>query len=111
MPGPKVARGWARRRIAQALVAELRGRGFDRKGKRLEIKNEEVEEMGQEEENHVPEVLIGTVAIETFPKSLEVKYKEVQRQAGLMVEEILRICGGSQRGRPKVKRPLLDFKG
>ena len=111
MPGPKVVRGWARRRIAQALVEELKGRGFDRKGKKLERKNEEVREMGQEEENDVPEVLVGTVAIETLPRSLQVKYEEVQRQAGLMAEEILRICGRKRRERPRVKRPLVDFKG
>ena len=111
MQGPKVVRSWARRRIAQALVEELKSKGYDRRGKRVESVGDIRENSKAKEEGDMPEMLVGTVAIETLPKSLEVKYKEVQRQAGLIVKEILKTCDPRRKGNSKKKSSLLNDEG
>ena len=93
MQVPKVVRGWSRRRILQALVEELRERGFDRQGKKLETRHGEMARLGQQEETDRLEVLVGTVSIGTQPKILLTEYAEVRRQAALIADEVLRICG------------------
>ncbi|KAL2042647.1 hypothetical protein N7G274_004406 [Stereocaulon virgatum] len=92
---PKVVRGWGRRRILQAIVEELRERGFDRHGKRLETRHEEATELGQQEKTDRLEVLVGTLHIGAQPKILLAEHTEVRRQAGLIADEVLRICGWS----------------
>lgn len=75
-----------KRRVALAILEELKRRGFDQKGRR----------MANLEGGPVPDVLVGTVDIEVLKKCIEAKHEEVRRQAGLVVQEILRICGGHQ---------------
>ncbi len=87
MHSKKVVRSWVKRRVALAIVEELKRRGFDKKGRRL----------ADVEGKQVPEVLIGTVDIEVMKKCVEAEHAEVQRQAGLVVQAILKICGGHQR--------------
>ena len=79
--------------MLQAIVEELRERGFDRQGKRLETRHEEAAKLGQQEGTDRLEVLVGTVTIGTQPKILLAEYAEVRRQAGLIADEVLRICG------------------
>ncbi|KAK0507195.1 hypothetical protein JMJ35_010233 [Cladonia borealis] len=104
MPGTKAVRSWTTRKMRQAIVDALKSRGFDRKGKKLKT----LAGTGQEiDDGHVlPELLSGTLSIETMPLIRETKYEEVQRQADMVVNEVVRICG--QRWIPStVKRPLL----
>ena len=88
----KVVRSWARRRVAQAVMEDLRGRGFDDEGRRIDggaiVGGEQVKGEGR-----CPDALIGTVDVEVMDQCVETKYAEVQRQAGLIVDEVLNICG------------------
>ena len=104
MPGTKVVRSWTTRKMRQAIVDALKSRGFDRKGTKLKT----LAEPGQAVDggHALPELLSGTLSIETMPLIRETKYEEVQRQAAMVVNEVIRICG--QRWIPStVKRPLL----
>ena len=104
MPGTKVVRSWTTRKMRQAIVDALKSRGFDRKGKKLKALAEPGQ--GIDGGHVVPELLSGTLSIETMPLIRETKYEEVQRQAAMVVNEVIRICG--QRWIPStVKRPLL----
>ena len=92
MHGKKIVRSWARRRVAQAVRQELSARGFDDKGRK--IKTGDASE-GQKEKggDRGPDVLVGTVDVEVLKTSVDLGFIEVQKQAGYLVEEILRICG------------------
>ena len=106
MPGSRVVRSWTTRKMRQAIVDALKSRGFDPKGKKLKT----FPGPGQKTDGcHVlPELLSGTLSIETMPLIRETKYEEVQRQAAMIVNEVIRICG--QRWiPPAVKRPLLRY--
>lgn len=98
----KVVRSWARRRLTQAVIEELGKRGFDRKGRKI-TSGSPVEESppkrvpsGRFGEG-MPDALVGTVDVEVMTPTVEVDYKEVQKQAGLLVQEIVDICGQQQR--------------
>ena len=100
MPGSRVVRSWTTRKMRQAIVDALKSRGFDRKGKRLET----LAGPGQEiNGGHVlPELLAGTLNVEAMAPIRETKYEEVQRQAAMVVNEVIRICG--QRWRPSATK-------
>ena len=92
--------------MRQAIVDALKTRGFDRRGKKLKT----LAEPGQGiDGSHVlPELLSGTLSIETMPLIRETKYEEVQRQAAMVVNEVIRICG--QRWiTSAAKRPLSRY--
>ena len=104
MPGTKVVRSWTTRKMRQAVVDALKSRGFDRKGKIL--KTLAGPGQGTDGGHALPELLSGTLSIETMPLIRETKCEEVQRQAAMVVNEVIRICG--QRWLPSaVKRPQL----
>lgn len=88
----KVVRSWARRRIAQAVTQELRVRGFDGKGRRVDT-GSTTEKRLEESGERRPDALVGTVDIEVMNQSVETGFAEVQRQVGLLAEQIVRICG------------------
>ena len=105
MPGSRVVRSWTTRKMRQAIVDALGERGFDRKGRRL--KKSAGSGQGIDGDRVLPELLAGTLSIETLPLIRETKYEEVQRQAATVVNEVIKICG--QRWMPlAVKRPLLN---
>lgn len=107
MPGSRVVRSWTTRKMRQAIVDALKSRGFDRKGKRL--KTLAGPGQGVDGGRVLPELLTGTLSVETMPLIRETKYEEVQRQAATVVNEVIRICG--QRWiPPAVKRPLLNYR-
>lgn len=96
----RVVRSWATRRIDQAVTGALRTRGFDRNGKRL--RNSDASTLKRSEANgspvnlttdYAPEALVGTVEVHILQTVVETSYTEVQRQAGMMVDKILKICG------------------
>ncbi len=92
--------------MRQAIVDALNSRGFDRKGRRL--KTLAGPGQGIDGGHVLPELLSGTLNVETMPLIRETKYEEVQRQAAMVVNEVIRICG--QRWIPSaVKRPLLKY--
>ena len=93
--------------MRQAIVDALKSRGFDRKGRRLK----KLVGPGQEidEGRVLPELLAGTLSIETMPLIRETRYEEVQRQAAAVVNEVIRICGQKWMP-PAVKRPLLNYR-
>lgn len=106
MPRKRVVRSWARRRIDHAVAEALRMRGFDRSGKRLVdggvTTMGKVRSRGVSHEQTTPciqDSLVGTVDVQILNPSVEANFKEVQRQAGLVVEEILRVCGGHNHNR------------
>lgn len=93
--------------MRQAIVDALKSRGFDRKGKRLKKSTEP----GKRSIGGpvLPELLAGTLSIETLSLIRETKYEEVQRQAATVVNEVIRICGQKWIP-PSVKRPLLNYR-
>ena len=99
-------RSWTTRKIRQAIVDALKIRGFDRQGKKL--KTFAGPGQGIDGGHVLPELLSGTLSIETMPLIRETKYEEVQRQADMVVNEVIKICG--HRWIPSaVKRPLLKY--
>ena len=75
-------------------------KGFDRTGKRLDdVVEHTVDTSGsmsplvKEEGTQALEMLIGTVDVQILNKCIETEYNEVRRQAGLVVQEVLKICG------------------
>lgn len=106
MQKKRVVRSWATRRVAQAVTGALRMRGFDRNGKRLIDPNANIMKGPESNSSPVdltrkcaPEALIGTVDVQILQSSIETSFPEVQRQAGLMVDKILEICGRNHRDR------------
>lgn len=102
MQRKKIVRSWARRRMTQAVVEQLRLRGFDGKGRRLALGGTAEEgvlrrPVDKRLMENTPEALIGTVDIEVLSQIVAVKYEEVQKQAALLVQEVLNICGQPQR--------------
>ena len=92
MQRTKVVRSWARRRMDQAVKQALRTNGFDSNGRKIEDGTLSVERQGNNVLQY-PQALVGTVDIEVMDCSVLVAYEEVQRQASLVVDEILRVCG------------------
>ncbi|KAL6721858.1 hypothetical protein ACLMJK_000963 [Lecanora helva] len=101
MQGKKAVRSWAKRRIAQAMKQELSARGYDGEGRRVSTGAVSEDAIGESKRR--PDMLIGTVDIEVFSHSMGIGFAEVQNQMGLVVEEVLRICG-RQGGGKKIKR-------
>ena len=92
--------------MRQAIVDALKTRGFDRQGKKLTTLAQPGQ--GTNGGDVLPELLSGTLSIETMPLIRETKYEEVQRQAAMVVNEVIRICG--QRWIPSaMKRPLSKY--
>lgn len=96
----RVVRSWATRRVDQAVTGALRMRGFDRNGKRL--RDPDASTPKRSESNcspvnlitgYTPEALVGTAEVHILQNIVETSYTEVQRQAGMMVDKILKICG------------------
>ena len=85
----RVVRSWARRRIFHAIVQQLRAHGFDRKGRKLKNATDHMHE-GKEIQS-----LIGLVDIYVNEQSIECNYDELSRQAGILVQEIIKRCGKS----------------
>lgn len=96
----RVVRSWARRRIDQAVTRALRMRGFDRNGRRL-VDPYACTSRGSDPHNSpnylttksAPEALIGTVDIHVMHQIIETSFTEVQRQAGVVADNILKTCG------------------
>lgn len=100
MQKKRVVRSWARRRIDQAVTEALRTRGFDRNGRRL-VDPYACKSRGSDPQNSpnnitaksAPKALIGTVNILVLSQSIETSFTEVQRQAGVVADNILKTCG------------------
>lgn len=100
MQKKRVVRSWATRRVDQAVTGALRMRGFDRNGRRL-VDPDAGTMKGSESNSrpsnvtmeYVPEALIGTVDVQILHDSIARSFTEVQRQAGLVVDKILKTCG------------------
>ncbi len=84
----RVVRSWATRRVDQAVTGALRMRGFDRNGKRL-LESD----AGTSKGDYAPVALIGTVEVKILEDSIQMSFAEVQRQAGVLVDRVLEICG------------------
>ena len=84
----RVVRSWARRRVLNAIVQQLNTHGFDNKGRRLKGAEDSVLFDGNEIER-----LIGIVDVTALEKSVDCKYEELLRQAGILTQEIVRRCG------------------
>lgn len=96
----RVVRSWVTRRIDHAVTRALRMRGYDRNGRRLVNPNASTLK-GSESSNsavnsrleHAPDTLIGTVEVRILPNSIETSFTEVQSQAEVVVDKILKSCG------------------
>ena len=106
MQKKRVVRSWARRRIGQAVTEALRLRGFDRYGRKLVdsntsgIKGLDLNSSSIDlTTRSAPEVLIGTVNVHVLPDSIETRFTEVQRQAGVVADRVLETCGRYPRHR------------
>ncbi|KAL9131955.1 MAG: hypothetical protein Q9217_000235 [Psora testacea] len=96
-----VVRNWARRRLEHALAEQLKERGYDGRGRNLKNTLAPISSTGSSGSHDVRHVvsdnagspsLCGTVTIQLLEKIKETKYPEVQRQAGLVADEVLRRC-------------------
>lgn len=103
----KVVRSWARRRVSQAVVEQLRVKGFDGKGRRIDATETASQGHNSSEGlgNAGPDALVGTVDIEVLNPCVQKEFKEVQQQAGALVESVLSICGRSQAKDKPPNRP------
>lgn len=98
----RVVRSWARRRVEQAIFEQLRFRGFDRLGRKLQINK--IEGSGSQapsrslESEHgvAPSAanLKGTITVQLEDRIVDTPWGDLQQQAKLIVNEILRrrIC-------------------
>ena len=100
MQKKRVVRSWAKRRIVQAVTGALRMRGFGTNGKRLVDPSPNTPRVSESNgsqnkkmQDQAPEALIGTVMVHVLPESIETSFAEVQRQIGMMVDQILKKCG------------------
>ena len=100
MAKKRVVRSWARRRVDQAVTGALIMRGFDRNGRRLVDPDASITKVSEPNGspvnltmNFAPDALIGSVEIHVLDDSIGMSFTEVQRQAGLVVDKILEICG------------------
>lgn len=100
MQKKRVVRSWATRRIEKAVTETLRARGFDRNGRRLIFPDASKKKGSKSKSSplestpeYAPEALIGTVDVHMLHNSIETSFTEVQRQARVIVDKILEICG------------------
>ena len=96
----RVVRSWAGRRIGQAVTEALRVRGFDGNGRRLmdsegsTLKGSKVNGSPLDlTTKSTPEALIGTANVYVLPDSIKTRFTEVQRQAGMVADRVLKTCG------------------
>ena len=106
MQKKRVVRSWATRRIDQAVTAALRMKGFDRNGRKVVNPNASKKKGSESNDSpinstleYAPEALIGTVEVQILQNSVETSFAETQRQAGVLVDKILEICGRYARKR------------
>jgi hypothetical protein len=101
----RVVRSWAARRLRNAFVEALASRGFDRDGKRVvESAKEDGKRDGKENRGTQGSVmqaikrvderrnLTGTLRIQANPVILTVKFDAVKQEAGLLVDELVKIA-------------------
>ena len=95
----RVVRSWARRRVQQAVTEALKIRGFEKNGRRLvgpdsSTNKSELDSspVGLTVQN-TPETLIGTVSVHILQDCIKASFNEVQRQAEVMADKIVDICG------------------
>ena len=100
MQEKKVVRSWAKRRIVHAVTEALSMRGFGTDGKRLVDRSPNTPRVSESNgsqnkkmQDHAPEALTGTVEVHVLSKSIEMNFAEVQRQIGMVVDQILKKCG------------------
>ena len=86
-----MVRSWAKRRIKSAIIAQLKAQGFEADGR--ECRSSATDARGP----HTKRRLVGTAEISVLQHSLDVKYQEILRQSGLVVQEILKVCGFPKR--------------
>ena len=105
----RVVRSWATRRIDQAVTGALRMRGFDRNGRKLVDSDASTLKTSESTGNpviltkeHSPEALVGTVEVHILQNIVGKSYTEVERQAGVMADKILEICGHYPRKRRNI---------
>ena len=107
----RVVRNWARRRVEHALIDKLRERGFDGNGRSL-LRGQATSAVAPQSQSCIrldtlePLVggqgdLRGYVNVQLLESILETKAIDLQQQAGLIVNEVLRRCHG---GNPKDHR-------
>lgn len=96
----RVVRSWARRRVQQAVTEALSTRGFDRNGRRLVYPDASAMNKSESDSSLVslnvddtPEVLIGTVGVHILQDCVKASFAEVQRQAEVVVDKMVDICG------------------
>ena len=108
MQKKRTVRSWGVRRIDQAFTGALKMRGYDRHGRRLvdpstrttkspNLDGQQLHFTGE----YAPEALVGTVDVHILPDIVETSFAEVQRQAGEVVDRILKTCG---------RRPRYEFR-
>ena len=98
----RVVRSWSRRRVEQAIDGELRGRGFDKGGRwigmgRAISKDAQQGGKGSIQASKAPKLaglsgLRGYVNVQLLDGILTMKGTELQQQAGIVVDAILRQC-------------------
>ena len=95
----RVVRSWARRRVEGAVMQKLNDLGFNKSGNMTGHEFPQRRRFSSGITLHdgraiqAADVLVGTVEVAVLDKCVETSYHEVQRQAGQIAQEIVRICG------------------
>lgn len=94
----RVVRSWAKRRVKSAIIQQLESNGFDARGHK--ITNPTVQSNAH---NRTPQGLAGIGEFTVLEQIIQVDYMEVLRQANIVVQEILRVCGFPSERTPGIK--------
>lgn len=102
-------RNWSKRRLRNAIVDQLKLEGFDKTGKKIEHETttppapvETTSEKEIELQTTPPapaettsgyKSIVGMAEIFVHDACAEVSFEEVQRQASLIVQSVLQVCG------------------
>lgn len=99
----RVVKSWAKRRLEAALWDRLKAGGYGRHGRRLTREQEAEETHEQERRSNHPRFLtnaksrakslVGSVQIHVQDDIIQAEFQEVHREAGRIVDEIIKICG------------------
>ena len=101
-----VVKHWMKRRYEQAILKELKRRGFNKRGDPIAPSNSvapssvagnKEDGVGQLQRRPPAEQLIGSVNLDVQAVAIDHSWPEIQQQAATIVEEIIQRCGFQKR--------------
>ncbi len=80
-----MVRNWCQKRVKNALLEEMRDRGYDKEGRRV----------GRNGELGKGKDLVGSLELFGFEALVTAEWQEVRRQVGLVIERVKQMCEGA----------------